>query len=100
MLIEYITCDICGKRIDFEKGDKASARFEIAKIKTTLENGNIVSPLSPFASSKLGDLSSKETVEKISIDMCGKCSTKVEEYCTSLKETKNSKNGKQANTDE
>lgn len=100
MKIEYLLCDLCGKKIDMEKEDRASGKFELARIRMTLGKGaGIVSPLSPFYTEKIGELATKEVVEKVYIDSCEKCATKIEEFCTSLKEKQMPKQKKNESTD-
>lgn len=87
MKIEYLLCDICGEKIDFEKGDRATSKFELVRIRMTLGQGeSVVTALSPFPSEKVGDLNKKEIVEKVTVDSCDKCSIAIEKFCTSRKQ--------------
>lgn len=88
MKIEYLLCDCCGSKIDFEKDDRSTGKTDIVRIRVTLGKGHsVVSPLSPFKTEKMGNLATaEEIVEKVSIDTCGKCSTLLENFCTTLRE--------------
>jgi len=100
MKIEYIVCDTCGKTIDMEKTDNASGKFELARVRKVFGMGGTPpSPLSPFRTEKIGELATKEILEKVSIDTCEKCSTELETYCTALREKKIPKNTKNESTD-
>jgi len=86
MKVEYLICDLCGVKIDFEKGDKAAGKIEIARIRSTFgKSGSVITPLSPFYSERVGELANKDVVEKVYIDTCEKCSKLVEDFCTETK---------------
>ena len=87
MKIEYLVCDTCGKKIDFEAGgDRAAGKIEIARIRMTLGNANVaLAALSPFRTEKVAELATKEIVEKTYIDMCEKCTKQIEDLCVSLR---------------
>ena len=90
MKIEYLLCDTCGRKIDFETGcDRAAGKIEIARIRMTFGDTNVIlTPLSPFRTEKVGELATKEIVEKTYIDLCEQCTKKIEESCTTLKNEK------------
>lgn len=87
MRIEYLLCDICGKKIDFEKSDRVQARFEMMSIRMTFGNKLAkIQSTSPFSTEKVGELPNSEIVEKTGIDFCEECAKKIETLCRTLKE--------------
>ena len=87
MKVEYLVCDTCEKKIDFEAGgDRAAGKIEIARIRMTLGNMNVaLASLSPFRTEKVAELATKEIVEKTYIDLCEKCTKQIEDLCVSLR---------------
>lgn len=83
MKVEYLTCDLCDKRIDMEKDDRAVGKLEIASLRllSGTKAGWQPSPSTPFRTDKVADMSPGEVLEKTIVDLCGSCSKKVEDFC-------------------
>ena len=86
MKVEYLNCDICGNKIDSAATDRAIGKFEIVRVRETIGVKGPLVPLSPFQTEKIGDVSQTEVMERVTIDMCEKCTKSMEESCTAKKE--------------
>jgi hypothetical protein len=74
--IVNITCDVCGKEID-TKNPVSMGLISIAKIVPQLGALNEIG--------KVPTLNMTQKMVDISIDMCGECVNKVEEFINSIK---------------
>jgi len=97
MEVKYTICDICGTKVEASEQIDSIAKISILKYNKAKDSKEITLTETPFTIENISDVSPTERLEKITIDLCNKCSDVIEKKCLSLREKNEEKQENKSN---